>query len=471
MSLHIRSPFYSDGKRGGLGVALKGYFADWLGTELNSVMSQRSKIRKDYKSAVGDGQTSDLIMSTVLWIARKMAESPIGVQREGIEEVDFTHPLARLLKHPSPYFSGSAWMMAMAINFLTDGNAYALKIRDGHLNVVGLQAIPWWAIRPHVPAVGYIDYYEYFPLGQSGKMVQLPPEELLHLRYGVDPNNMRLGLSPLRILLESVYTDLEASLFTALMLKNGGVIGTILSPKEGGARMGALGDDERATKAYMKQEFAGAKAGSLMVMTGPTQVDYIGVDSSKMDLGRLRTIPEERVSAVLGVPAAVVGLGAGLSNTKVGATMTEMRAMAYEDCIIPMQQLWADEMDLQLMPEFESNADLLRTAFDNSHVKSLQEDIGKVTDRALKELMAGAISLQEYREQKGYDIVGIPNVMYLPMSTTVVPLNQLGVEPETPDETATEPGEEPTEPESTAEDATEPGEEPGEGKKKWIIRT
>jgi hypothetical protein len=154
---------------------------------------------------------------------------------------------------------------------------------------------------------------------------------------------------------------------------------------------------------------------------------------------------------VLGIPAAVVGLGTGIQNTKVGATMSEMRAMAYEDCIIPMQQLWSDEWDLQLMGEFEPAPDGFRCAFDNSKVRVLQEDVNKTTDRALKELQGGAISLREYREQKGYDSDDTPDVMYLPMSIVVTPLDQLGVEQIPP---------EPTDPEDAAEPPETPGEAP-----------
>jgi len=444
MGIKMRSPFYKDSPA----PQRKGYFMDWLGESLNSNRADKYRSRQTYREQVGDGTTSDLLMATVLWAARRMAESPIGIQTEGDETMDFQHPLARVLKHPSPYFSGSAYLMAQAICFLTDGNAYSLKIRDGHLRVIGLQAIPPWAIRPHVPATGYIDYYEYFPLGQSGHIVQVLPEELVHLRYGVDPNNMRLGISPLRILLESIYTDLEAGMFTAMLLKNAGVIGTILSPAFEGM---SLGDNPAAAKKKIQEDFRGTKMGDVMVMTGPTKVEYMGVDASKMDLAKLRSIPEERVSAVLGIPAAVVGLGAGLQNTKVGATMSEMRAMAYEDCVIPMQQLWSDEWDLQLMGEFEPNPDNFRCAFDNSKVRVLQEDLNKTTDRALKELQGGAISLREYREQKGYDSDDTPDVMYLPMSIVVTPLDQLGVE---------QPPTEPVAPDP--EDAAEPPETPGE---------
>jgi HK97 family phage portal protein len=465
MSLHIRNPFYKDTPS----PQKKGYFQEWLGSEINKIITDKMVSRREYSQKVGDGSTSDLLMATLLWVARRMAESPIGVQTLGDETINFMHPLARLLKHPSPFFSGSAFIMAQVIMFLTHGNAYALKIRNGHLNVIGLQAIPYWAIKPHVPIVGYIDYYEYYPVGSGSVMVKILPEDLVHLRYGVDPNNMRLGISPLRILLESLYTDVEASMFTAMLLKNAGVIGTIISPKEGGARMGSLGDDEKTAKRIIQEEFRGTKTGDVMIMTGPTQVDYMGVDASKMDLARLRNIPEERVSAIFGVPAAVVGLGTGLQNTKVGATMSEMRAMAYEDCIIPTQQLWCDEWDLQLMPEFEVNVDTYRVAFDNSKVRVLQEDINKVTDRALKELQGGAISLIEYREQKGYETKGIPNVMYLPMSVTVIPLDQLGEDTEDQTEVPEVPGEAPD-----AEDQTE-GPEPkaSDAEKKtaveWVI--
>ena len=388
-----------------------------------------------YKGAVGNGYQSDVIMSPVLWAARRMAESPIGVKREDDEEIDFSHDAARLMKRPNPYYSGSALAMALTIEFLTDGNGYALKIRNKQLKVIQLWFVPHWCMEPHTPesAEGYIDYYEYTPgrmMGRGSNVpIKVPVEDVIHLRNGLDPENIRKGLAPLNILLREIFTDDEAATFTAMLLKNGGVPGAVISPAEANAR---LGDKPEETKAYIKAQFSGLRRGDPLVMSGPTKVDYFGLDVAKLDLSRLRDVSEERVSALLGIPAAVVGFGSGLQQTKVGATMAEMRAMAYEDCIIPMQRIWADEWDMQLLPEFEEKPELFRMVFDLSNVRVLRDDAGKLSDRLTRQLMAGGVELFEYREKLGYDARPEHHVFYLPMGLSVVPAAQIATAGEAP---------------------------------------
>jgi HK97 family phage portal protein len=378
--------------------------------------------RRIYGDSVGDGLTSDVIMSPVLWAARRMAESPIGVRKQDDEEIDFEHDAAKLLKRPNGFYSGSALRMALTIEFLLDGNGYALKLRNNMKKPVALSFVPHWLIEPHIPDDGgYVDYYEYTPGGRYGRE-KILPEDVIHLRNGIDPSNIRKGLSPLKILLREIYTDDEAAIFTAMMLKNGGVPGMVISPAEGGAWV----EDIALEKKRVMEEFSGLRKGNPLVMRGPTKIEHYGFDASKLDLSVLREIPEERVTALLGIPAAVVGFGTGLQQTKVGATMQELRAMAYEDCIIPMQNLWADEWDLQLLPDFEEAPENFRMIFDLSNVRVLRDDEGKKSERLTRQLTAGGITLAEWREQLGYEARPEHEVYYLSMATMVVPSSQLG---------------------------------------------
>jgi hypothetical protein len=87
-------------------------------------------------------------------------------------------------------------------------------------------------------------------------------------------------------------------------------------------------------------------------MTGATKVQEFGFSPEQLTLKDLRRIPEERVTAVLGTPAVVVGLGAGLDRSTF-TNYTEAREAAYEQAIIPPQALLAEEIWFQLLPDFE----------------------------------------------------------------------------------------------------------------------
>jgi hypothetical protein len=144
-----------------------------------------------------------------------------------------------------------------------------------------------------------------------------------------------------------------------------------------------------------------------------------------MDMSKLRNIPEGRVCAMLNIPAAVVGMTSGIAQTKVGATLMELRAMAYEDCIIPTQNSWCDEMDRQLLPDFESDPQSMSLQFDNSKVRVLQPDDNAISSRLMDQLNKGAIMLSEARDALGLDTTPDQEVFYIPGTITVTDPKEL----------------------------------------------
>src|SRR3546814_12744510 len=92
-----------------------------------------------------------------------------------------------------------------------------------------------------------------------------------------------------------------------------------------------------------------------------------------MDTGGARDVAEERVCALLGIPAAVVGFGAGLQQTKVGATMQQMSKQAWENGVLPFCRLAADELTRSLLPQF-GKVDGLDVFWDPADVPAMQGD-------------------------------------------------------------------------------------------------
>src|SRR5690606_3556001 len=142
--------------------------------------------------------------------------------------------------------------------------------------------------------------------------------------------NPRKGLSPLKSVLREVVTDEEAAKFSAYILRNMGVPGGVIAPKN--TDRPPKPEDVQGMKESM-QNFRGHQRGAGPAVGGPTEVYQFGCDPTRLMLGPLRDISEERVCAILGVPAAVVGFGSGLQSTKVGATMRELVRLARVNCI------------------------------------------------------------------------------------------------------------------------------------------
>jgi hypothetical protein len=138
-------------------------------------------------------------------------------------------------------------------------------------------------------------------------------------------------------------------------------------------------------------------------MRGPTDVKVLGFNPQQMDTKTARRVPEERVSAIFGIPAVVVGLGAGLDRSTF-ANFAEAREAAYESNVIPSQRLLAAELRTQLLPDF-GDVTKLHIGFDLRKVRVLQADENELHQRAREDLKAGGVTVNEFRK-----MIGLPPI-------------------------------------------------------------
>lgn len=361
----------------------------------------RSKF--DYLSEVGDGTGSSTVMAPLLWIARTFPEAPLAIYRtgpEGKEDRVIDHDLLRLMRRPNRFYSGKTLWQATLLDYNVDGNAYWIKIRDRAGRVVELWWAPHWTMEPKGDETTFVTHYEYSPGGATQKIL-IPADDVVHFRFGLDGDDPRKGRAPLKSVLREIFTDDEAANFTASLLRNMGIPGLLVSP-DGDSPPSE--DDVKETKAYIRQRFTGDNRGDALVMSGPTKVQQFGFSPEQLLLKDLRRIPEERVTAVLGVPAVVAGLGAGLDRSTFG-NFSEAREAAYEQTIIPTQEVLAEELWFQLLPDFEAEEMWqMRVSFDLSKVRVLQPDLDKMAERLERGVRVGAAMRSDFRRAMGWDV-------------------------------------------------------------------
>lgn len=373
----------------------------------------------DFAAKVGDGTGSSTVMAGLLWIARTFPEAPVALYQQledGLEEQVRRHALLDLIARPNPFFTGPIMWMATMVDWNVDGNAYWLKLRTKGGRVGQLWWTPSWMIEPKGDEDTFITHYEYRP--GAGAPVVIQPEDVVHFRFGADADDPRKGYSPLKSVLREVFTDDEAANFTASLLRNTGVPGLVISPSSD--RMPSE-EDVLAVKGYVSTMFGGDKRGEPLVMSGPTKVEQFGFSPEQLMLKELRRIPEERVSAVLGVPAVVSGLGAGLDRSTF-TNMGEAREMAYESNIIPTQRIIAEDMRFQLLTEFERDPMAWRVGFDLSRVRVLKDDEDKKVRSLDVAYRGGMVTRAEVRRELGRSVdEERDNVFLLPLNTVLVP--------------------------------------------------
>ena len=362
-------------------------------------------------------------MAPVHWVARTFPEAPLQVEQEtpeGFEKV-LGHDLTALLRQPNPFYSGTTLWMATLSSWILSGNAYWIKVRNAQRKPIELWYVPHWMIGPKWPEDGsvFISHYEYRPRGY-GERIEM--EDVIHFRHGMTPHNPRLGLSPLHAVLREVFTDDEASRFMATVLRNMGVIGIVMSPKEGGIT--ATEDDVAETKKKLMERFTGSRLGEPLVMERSTDVYQYGFSLDKMDLSSIRNISEERVCTALGIPAAVVGFGTGLQQTKVGATMKELRRLAWEGNLIPTQRFFAEALEGSLLVDFEESPEQFRVVFDRSDVEAMKESENELNERLTTAVQGGYMQVAEAREEKGLEVTDADRIYLRPIAMIEVPAGE-----------------------------------------------
>ncbi len=360
------------------------------------------RTRFNYEREV-NGYQSSIIMACVGWIQRTFPEAPVMVQKRGPDDEWVSvpdSPVLSLLDNPNSYYDGLLLQSALIADLAISGNAYLMKVRSGASRPVQLWWTPSTLLEPKWPQDGsvFLSHYDYTP---GGHQVRIDPKDLIHYRLGIDPDNLRKGRSPLQSLLREVFTDDEAANMTATLLRNLGVPGLLISPDKGSS---VSPQDAEAVKQYVKERTTGDRRGEPMIIGDPTHVEAFGFNPQQMDMKQLRRIPEERISAVLGVPAIVAGLGAGLDRSTF-SNMAEAREMAYESGIIPLQRIVGSQTKHQLLSDFIDEADLVnwRVAYDLSEIRVLQEDEDKLSARTIAQVNGGVCKVIDAQR-----ILGLP---------------------------------------------------------------
>lgn len=363
------------------------------------------RTRFDYLREVGDGTGSSTVMAPLMWIARTFPEAPLAVWKaddQGVEERVLDHPLLRLMRRPNPFYGGAVLWMATLVDWNVDGNAYWIKIRNRAGRVVEVWWAPHWTVEPKGDEQTFITHYEYRPGGANTTAMRLPVEDVVHFRFGLDGDDPRKGRAPLKSVLREVFTDDEAANFTASLLRNMGVPGLLVSPD---TERPPSPDDVTEVKAYIRERFSGDGRGEALVMSAPTKIQQFGFSPEQLLLKELRRIPEERVTAVLGVPAIVAGLGAGLDRSTF-SNFSEAREAAYEQTIIPTQGTLAEDIWFQLLPDFQPQDDIwmTRVGFDLSRVRVLQPDQDRLVQRLDVAVRGGWATRADGRRGMGWPV-------------------------------------------------------------------
>ena len=388
----------------------------------------------DQLKEIGDGSGNSAVVACLNVLATSFSEPKLHIVKKDTKFLDnekiIGHPLQKLYARPNPFMSSNLLSHYIVLALNTAGDAFLYKNRNSQGQVVEL--VP---LMPHLVEVRgneetLITHYDYSIYGK-GEKIELPVEDMVHIRQGIDPNDHRRGHAPLKTVLREILGDESAGQFTAALLNNMAVPGVVLTPRNDGFGGPTREEAESISQMY-KEKFGGANRGAPMVLSGAMNIDIVSFSPDQMKLVELRRIPEERVSAVLGVPAILAGLGAGLDAATFNNTK-ELREFFTEQKLVPMWRTVAAELTHQLLiPDFKDEN--LECMYDIQNVRALQTDMDELYKRVNMGVSGGWITIGEARQVVGLDVDEKHDVYLRPLNMIQVDTEGQAILNNTPEE-------------------------------------
>ena len=389
------------------------YGFDWL-----DAFDLKTPTDDDFAKAVKQAHKSSVVMSCVEFLVENATSTPWQLRDEDGEIIE-EHPVLDLLRNPLPEMDGIALMAGWLQSLSLDGNAYAviLPARSGEIG--GLQYIPHTAMKVGTGSKGEPTHFIY---RVDGSDIRLPLDEVIHIRRYADWERIRYGRSPIAALGPEIWIDMEAARMVAAIMKKRGMPGGMIAPKpmqEDNQPLLMSPEDLQANREYMRKEYTGDKRGDWMMFGFPMDAHIFQYDPRIFDMSKAHNLAEERISSAFGIPAAVVGLDAGLRNTRVGATQSSFERQAWQGGVIPMQHIIAQACTRALLGE-----ENLTLEFDLSSVTSLQEDENAKVERLTQAVQGGWMPVSEAKKETGQEVLPTDEVYLRSVSVQEVPVGQ-----------------------------------------------
>lgn len=346
------------------------------------------------------------------------SESPIIIQEESKQgtqdstnwQESKNHPLVKAIENPNPYYDDSVLWYGTLISLLVSGNAYWLKVKDRAGRVAGFHYLPHLNVtvendRNNEAKTKLITHYNYTG-GGSSQPINI--EDIIHFRYGVDPQDARYGLSPLAAVLREVVGDNAAGNYAAAILRNFGAISLLISPKTDGAGEMVTPDQLDRAEDRVKRGTTGDAAGSVVALGLPTDVKEISATPEKMALDSLRKVPADRIFGALGMDPMIAGQE---SASKTYSNYEKALEAFVRNTIIPLKKIIGKQIKRQCL-DTDFKEPEKRVYWDFSEVWVLQDDINEIWKTASQAYMAGVVMRSDARRLLNLESTANDDVYY-----------------------------------------------------------
>lgn len=258
--------------------------------------------------------------------------------------------LTRVIKRPNPSTTRYRHIEGTVLDYCLYENALWLKVR-GRAKKVGLVRVPWCMVEVE----GGLLPENYVITGFDGRKKDFAPSEVVHFG-GYSPSNPLAGLSRMETLRRVLAEEAAATEHRTYYWRNAGQQQGFFvrpDPTKGAGKWAADQVDDFTAK-YAERYSGGKNAGKRPVL--PPGMDFKPASFSAKDDGLVetRTLSMVICAAAYFVPPPLVGIldHATFSNVR------EQHKQLYQDTLGPTLTMLEEDIELQLLPEFEEGDDV-----------------------------------------------------------------------------------------------------------------
>ena len=335
---------------------------------------------------------NELIFSCISKTANTAAQVGLQITNKA-GKVQPDHPLKQLIQRPNPYMSEFDFWSAVIIYQKLAGRAVFEKVRSRGGQVVELWPLRPDYLKPIASSTKMIAGYEYEPPG-VGKIV-LAPEDVVDFKL-FDPLNQYNPWPPVAVAGRVGDVDNAVTDYIRLFFEKGGVPPGLLKTSQ------KLQDVHVADIRRRWRDRYGGYSHWLepAVLDMDAEYQKIGYSFAEMGLDILDSRNEARICQVLDVPPIIVGAKVGLDRGTY-SNYEQARLAWWEDTLLALYANFLDTVQNQIVPDFPGAI----ASWDFSQVKAFQGQIDSLWTRAREALLAGSITVNEYRTMIGLPVI------------------------------------------------------------------
>lgn len=357
--------------------------------------------------------TSNEVYSVVNYRARMMSTLDLRLyDGRGANRKEITAgPAVDLLDRVNPYWTWRRLRRMDELCMCLWGESY-WALEPG---ATGEPATIWWLkpsrVTPVPAAKKYLKGFLYQP-ADGGDAIPFAPDEIVWFRYP-NPLDEFSALSPLAAARLAADTGAAMMRSNRNLFTNGMQLGGVLMPTKNGVSYtdGQAKDLERA----LERRFKGVdKAHRWAVLRFEAQLAGVGISPKDAEFVSGLDLTLRQVANAYGLPAPLVNdlAHATLANTR------EFERIAWAHTLVPDSQLYADEIKEQFLTRFRQRVN--HCEFDYTKVPALQESATETWTREAQAMDRGAITINEWRKEKGKPPVPWGEVPYMAVNKAPV---------------------------------------------------